>query len=80
MQATRKHLLLPLDTRFTSLALRLPRCLVRLAQWGVMYRLRPVRCPTKWLGFSRTCGSTLGQLLPVRADTLVAATLSPVPR
>lgn len=49
-----------------------------LEPWGVMFRMRPLGCPNKWLGFSKTCADKLAQVLPVGASTVVAATFTKV--
>ncbi|KAL4419835.1 hypothetical protein ABPG75_006933 [Micractinium tetrahymenae] len=49
-----------------------------LEPWGVMFRLRPLNCPDKWLGFSKTCSANLAQVLPAGASTIVAATFTKV--
>ncbi|KAL4435412.1 hypothetical protein ABPG77_006174 [Micractinium sp. CCAP 211/92] len=46
--------------------------------WGAMFRLRPVLCPNKWLGFNKTCSAKLAQVLPVSASTVVASTFTRV--
>lgn len=51
-----------------------------LEPWGVMFRMRPLGCPNKWLGFSKTCADKLAQVLPVGASTVVAATFTKVAR